>query len=96
MSEFDRSQFLRGRMRLRDAGVVQRIVGAALKSSLPVPVGGAMAQAEERARRDDQRAHLDLLVNFFTAARKSSVYMASMMFSSSASSCCLVAVVAAW
>ena len=70
--------------------------GAALKLALPVPVSDAMAQAEKGARLRGQRAYFDLLVNFFTAARKSSVFMASMMFFSSASSCCLVGVVAAW
>ena len=41
-------------------------------------------------------AHFDLLVNCFTATRKSSVCMASMIPFSSASSCCLVGVTAAW
>ena len=42
-----------------------------------------------------RRRHFPLLVNFFTATRKSSVSMASMIFVSSASSCCLVGVTAA-
>jgi hypothetical protein len=40
-----------GGMRLRDAVVVQRIIGAALKQALPVPVGRAVAQADEGALR---------------------------------------------
>ena len=85
-----------GRVRLRDAFIVERNVGAALKPALPIPVGNAMAQAEKGARRRRQPRHFDLLVNFFTAMRKSSVCMASMIPFSSASSCCLVGVTAAW
>jgi TRAP-type C4-dicarboxylate transport system permease large subunit len=44
----------------------------------------------------ERRIYFPLLVNFFTAARNSSVSMASMIFSSSASSCCLVGVMPAW
>ncbi len=40
-------------------------------------------------------AYFDLLVNFFTATRKSSVCIEVMILCSSASSCCLVGVVAA-
>src|SRR5262249_11463988 len=96
VSERDHPQLLRSRMCLRDAVIVQRIVRAALKKPLPVPVGCAMAQADEGARRCRHRTHFDLLVNFFTAMRKSCVCMQSMIFSSSASSCALVGVVAAW
>ena len=49
-----------------------------------------------RVTVEPSAAHFDLLVNFFTAARNSSVCMASMILSSSASSCCLVGVTAAW
>ena len=82
-------------MRLGNTFVVEGDIGAALKPALPVPVGDAVAEAEERARRRRQGLHFDLLVNFFTATRKSSVCMASMIFASSASSCCLVGVTAA-
>ncbi len=41
------------------------------------------------------RRYFPLLVNFFTATRKSSVSMASMIPASSASSCCLVGVTVA-
>jgi hypothetical protein len=85
----------RGRVRLGNAFIVQRDVGPALKQALDVPVGDAVAEAEEGARRCRHRSHFDLLVNFFTATRKSSVCMASMIFASSASSCCLVGVTAA-
>ena len=53
--------------------------------------------AEPQKGRDGagETFHFDLLVNFFTATRKSSVRMASMIFASSASSCCLVGVTAA-
>jgi hypothetical protein len=40
-------QALRSRVSLRHTVVVQRIVGPALKPSLPVPVGGAMAEAKK-------------------------------------------------
>src|ERR1700737_951564 len=84
------------RARLRDALVIQGNIGAALKPSLPVPVGDAMAKTKKGTRRRRDLPHFDLLVNFFTAARNSSVCMQSMIFASSASSCCLVGVTAAW
>jgi hypothetical protein len=90
------SQVQRGFTRLGNAFVVQGNIGAALKETLLVPLGDAVAEAEEGARWHCQPSHFDLLVNFFTAARNSSVCMASMIFASSASSCCLVGVTAAW
>ena len=46
-------------------------------------------------RTTPTRRYFDLLVNFFTATRNSSVSMASMIPASSASSCCFTGVTAA-
>ena len=66
---------------MREAGRRARALGGSVS---PRDSGGACT------------CHFDLLVNFFTAMRKSSVCMASMIPFSSASSCCLVGVTAAW
>ena len=95
MVECELAQPIGGRIRLRDAFIVQGNISAALKQALRVPVGDAVAEAQKGARRRRQSFHFDLLVNFFTATRKSSVSMASMIPFSSASSCCLVGVTAA-
>ncbi|KIT81847.1 hypothetical protein QT20_00160, partial [Staphylococcus aureus] len=47
----DAGQSARRGMCLGDAVRVQGIVGQALKAALPIPVGGPVPQAQERARR---------------------------------------------
>src|SRR5205814_3926749 len=91
-ADADTAQHATCLVRLPQTILIQRIVGPPLKKSLPVPVGGAMAQAAEGARG---RRHLPLLVNFVTATRNSSVFIAMMILCSSASSCCFTGVVAA-
>jgi hypothetical protein len=49
-----------------------------------------------KMRAELSHCYFDLLVNFLTAALKSSVCIAVMILCSSASSCCLAGVVAAW
>ena len=79
-------------VRLPQTILVQRVVRPALKEPVAIPVGRAVTKAAEGARG----CHLLLLVNFFTAARNSSVFIAMMILCSSASSCCFTGVVAAW